>query len=201
MNRRINLVIFLTLASFTFGIEYLKVVEGQATTQPYEKVLDIQQWPADSDSYTVKVGDGFDFNTLKSFKVQFDTGADEFVMLFQPRQSRGFRLARGGLQDFVLGLRHGAALLVNTTSQGMAGEAALDLQLDHLPPQALVSDIVYVPLETPLLAAARGRGNPVVDGLGMLLHQARPGFAAWFGVAPEVTPGLRDAVLRTFVEP
>lgn len=95
----------------------------------------------------------------------------------------------------------GAALLVNTTSQGMAGEAPLDLPLDRLPPQALVNDIVYVPLETPLLAAARARGNPVVDGLGMLLHQARPGFAAWFGVAPEVTSGLRQAVLKTLGGP
>jgi shikimate dehydrogenase len=91
----------------------------------------------------------------------------------------------------------GAALLVNTTSQGMHGEAALDLPLDRLPSDALVNDVVYVPLETPLLAAARARGNKVVDGLGMLLHQARPGFAAWFGVSPDVTPGLRDAVLRT----
>jgi shikimate dehydrogenase len=89
----------------------------------------------------------------------------------------------------------GAALLVNTTSQGMVGEAALDLALDRLPRDAVVSDIVYVPLETPLLAAARARGNRTVDGLGMLLHQARPGFAAWFGVEPEVTPALREAVL------
>jgi shikimate dehydrogenase len=90
-----------------------------------------------------------------------------------------------------------AALLVNTTSQGMTGEAALDLALDRLPRDALVTDAVYVPLETPLLAAARRRGNPVVDGLGMLLHQARPGFAAWFGIEPAVTPALRDAVLAT----
>ncbi|MBV9522499.1 MAG: shikimate dehydrogenase [Alphaproteobacteria bacterium] len=88
-----------------------------------------------------------------------------------------------------------AALLVNATNQGMAGEAALDLPLDRLPPEAVVNDIVYAPLETPLLAAARRRGNPIVDGLGMLLHQARPGFAAWFGVEPEVTPALRRAVL------
>jgi shikimate dehydrogenase len=88
-------------------------------------------------------------------------------------------------------------LLVNTTSQGMVGEAKLDLALDRLPRDAVVADIVYVPLETPLLAAARQRGNPVVDGLGMLLHQARPGFAAWFGIEPEVTPELRDAVLAT----
>jgi shikimate dehydrogenase len=91
----------------------------------------------------------------------------------------------------------GAALLVNTTSQGMVGEAKLDLALDRLPGDAIVSDIVYVPLETPLLAAARERGNPIVDGLGMLLHQARPGFAAWFGIEPEVTPELRAAVLAT----
>ena len=90
-----------------------------------------------------------------------------------------------------------AALLVNTTTQGMGGEAALDLPLDRLPPDAIVNDIVYTPLETPLLAAARRRGNPVIDGLGMLLHQARPGFAAWFGVEPAVTPALRAAVLAT----
>ena len=89
----------------------------------------------------------------------------------------------------------GAALLVNTTTLGMGGQPALDLALAALPPGALVTDIVYAPLETPLLAAARRRGNPVVDGLGMLLHQARPGFAAWFGVMPEVTPALRAHVL------
>jgi shikimate dehydrogenase len=92
----------------------------------------------------------------------------------------------------------GTSLLVNTTSQGMHGEAPLDLSLARLPREALVNDIVYVPLETPLLAAARARGNPVVDGLGMLLHQARPGFAAWFGVEPAVTPELRAAVLMTY---
>jgi shikimate dehydrogenase len=90
-----------------------------------------------------------------------------------------------------------AALLVNTTSQGMVGEAPLDLSLDRLARDAVVSDIVYVPLETPLLAAARRRGNRTVDGLGMLLHQARAGFAAWFGIEPEVTPALREAVLAT----
>ena len=79
----------------------------------------------------------------------------------------------------------------------MDGEAPLDLPLDRLPSDALVNDAVYVPLETPLLAAARRRGNSVVDGLGMLLHQAQPGFAAWFGVEPEVTPALRQAVLAT----
>jgi shikimate dehydrogenase len=89
----------------------------------------------------------------------------------------------------------GAALLVNTTSLGMAGHPPLDLALDALPPAALVTDIVYVPLETPLLAAARARGHATVDGLGMLLHQARPGFEAWFGQAPEVDAALRAELL------
>ncbi len=89
----------------------------------------------------------------------------------------------------------GTALLVNGTTQGMSGEAALDLDLRHLPVRALVADIVYVPLVTPLLAAAAARGNPTVDGLGMLLHQARPGFERWFGQAPQVTPELRRFVL------
>lgn len=88
----------------------------------------------------------------------------------------------------------GAALVVNTTSLGMTGQLPLTLGLGALPADAVVTDIVYVPLETDLLAAARRRGNPVVDGLGMLLHQARPGFAAWFGVMPEVTEELRNFV-------
>lgn len=89
----------------------------------------------------------------------------------------------------------GAALLVNTTTRGMAGNPALDLRLDHLPETALVNDIVYVPLLTPLLAAAAARGNPCVDGLGMLLHQGRPGFEAWFGVRPAVDDALRAWML------
>ncbi len=88
-----------------------------------------------------------------------------------------------------------AGLLVNTTTLGMAGQPPLDLDLDGLPADALVTDIVYTPLMTPLLEAARVHGNPLVDGLGMLLHQARPGFEAWYGVRPEVTPVLRDFVL------
>lgn len=91
----------------------------------------------------------------------------------------------------------GAAMLVNTTSQGMTGQPALDLALDTLPQRALVSDIVYVPQETPLLAAARCRGNRTVGGLGMLLHQARPAFHAWFGVMPEVTAELRAVIEAT----
>lgn len=91
----------------------------------------------------------------------------------------------------------GAALLVNTTRLGMTGQDQLDLRLDALPRAALVSDIVYNPLETALLADARARGHAVVDGLGMLLHQARPAFAAWFGVEPEVTAELRAMLAAT----
>ncbi|MGF7174511.1 shikimate dehydrogenase [Azospirillum doebereinerae] len=90
----------------------------------------------------------------------------------------------------------GAALLVNTTTQGMTGHPPLDLDLRALPVAAVVNDIVYTPLDTPLLVAARSRGNRAVDGLGMLLHQARPGFQAWFGVEPEVTPDLARIVLE-----
>ncbi|HKF74016.1 MAG TPA: shikimate dehydrogenase [Stellaceae bacterium] len=90
-----------------------------------------------------------------------------------------------------------ASLLVNTTSQGMVGQPPLDLGLDRLPKSALVSDIVYIPLETPLLAAARKRGNPAVNGLGMLIHQARPAFQALFGVLPDATAELRHLLEAT----
>jgi shikimate dehydrogenase len=88
-----------------------------------------------------------------------------------------------------------ATLLVNSTTLGMVGQPPLDLDISRLPRQAPVYDIVYAPLETPLLAAARARGHVCVDGIGMLLHQARPGFAAWFGIEPEVTAELRNFVL------
>jgi shikimate dehydrogenase len=87
-----------------------------------------------------------------------------------------------------------AGLLVNTTSLGMHGQPALDIDITKLPSQAIVADLVYVPLETPLLAAARGRGLKTADGLGMLLHQAVRGFELWFGQRPEVTPALRALV-------
>jgi shikimate dehydrogenase len=85
-------------------------------------------------------------------------------------------------------------LLVNATSLGMTGKPPLDIDLSALPPDATVADIVYSPLQTPLLAAAKARENRIVDGLGMLLHQAVPGFERWFGVRPKVTPELRAHV-------
>lgn len=88
-----------------------------------------------------------------------------------------------------------ADLLVNTTSLGMTGKDSLEINLSLLPETALVTDIVYSPLITPLLAQAQARGNPIVDGLGMLLYQAVPAFEAWFGVRPEVTEELRQYVL------
>jgi shikimate dehydrogenase len=91
-------------------------------------------------------------------------------------------------------------LLVNTTSLGMEGQPPLEISLDRLGEDAVVADIVYKPLETPLLAAARERGNVCVDGLGMLLHQAVPGFERWFGVRPEVTPELRELVIADLEE-
>ena len=91
----------------------------------------------------------------------------------------------------------GAATLVNTTSLGLTGKPPLEIDLAALPEDAVVADIVYSPLETDLLAAARARGNMTVDGLGMLLHQAVPGFERWFGVRPKVTPELRAHVLAS----
>jgi shikimate dehydrogenase len=85
-------------------------------------------------------------------------------------------------------------LLVNTTSLGMQGQPGLAINLDGLPERGIVADIVYVPLETPLLAAARRRGLRTADGLGMLLHQAVPGFRTWFGMTPQVTPELRALI-------
>ena len=85
----------------------------------------------------------------------------------------------------------GTTMVVNTTNQGMAGQPALDLRLDRLPLSAVAADLIYIPRETPFLAAARERGNRTVNGLGMLLHQARPAWQAWFGIEPAVTPELR----------
>lgn len=89
----------------------------------------------------------------------------------------------------------GALTIVNATSLGMVGQPPLDVSLAAAPREAVVTDLIYTPLRTPLLERAAARGLRVVDGLGMLLHQARPGFEVWFGVAPEVDESLRAAVL------
>ena len=92
----------------------------------------------------------------------------------------------------------GAALVVNTTNLGMHGQPPLDLNLSALGPQTLVSDVIYVPLNTPLLTEAKLRGNPTVNGLGMLMNQARPAFEAWFSVLPEISDTLISKVHASF---
>jgi shikimate dehydrogenase len=128
-------------------------------------------------------------------------GAEEVVILNRTRE-RAEALARdlgGAIRPLAWERRRAAlsqaALLINTTTLGMLGKPPLSIDLAPLPTDAVVADIVYAPLETPLLAEARRRGYRVVDGLGMLLYQAVPGFEAWFGQRPEVTPALRDFVL------
>ena len=96
--------------------------------------------------------------------------------------------------DQVADLLPRAGLLVNTTSLGMHGQPALELNVGLMPAEAVVADLVYVPLETPLLAASRARGLRTADGLGMLLHQAVRGFELWFGQRPQVTSELRALI-------
>lgn len=115
--------------------------------------------------------------------------AEHFGQLFSGRQ------IAGAGWDALPGLLPASSLLVNTTSMGMHGQPTLDVDPETLPETALVTDIVYVPLETPLLAAARQRGLRTVGGLGMLLHQAAPGFARWFGMTPVVSRALYDDVV------
>lgn len=124
------------------------------------------------------------------------------VRIVNRNEERAAALARrmgAGAELWPWTLRHVAIaaspLVVNCTTQGMHGQPPLDLDLGLLRRDAIVVDIVYTPLETPLLAAARARGARVVDGLGMLLHQARPAFERWFGVDPEVDEALRETVL------
>jgi shikimate dehydrogenase len=92
----------------------------------------------------------------------------------------------------------GAAMLINTTNQGMYDQPPLDFVLDDLPRAALVSDLIYVPLETPLIKAAKARGHVAINGLGMLLNQAVPAFEAWFGIKPVIDAALRQKILATF---
>ncbi len=92
----------------------------------------------------------------------------------------------------------GIAALANATSLGMKDKPPLAMPLARLPKHTVVGDLIYIPPETPLLADARARGNVTVNGLGLLLNQARPAFNAWFGVMPEITPALRAAIAATF---
>jgi shikimate dehydrogenase len=105
----------------------------------------------------------------------------------------GARVQPAGWND-VAGLLARVGLLVNTTSLGMAGQPPLEADIAALPATAVVADLVYVPLQTPLLASARARGLRCADGLGMLLHQAVRGFELWFGTRPQVTAELRAVV-------
>ena len=130
-----------------------------------------------------------------------DAGVPE-IRLLNRTQERAEQLAEefgGPINVLAWEARDGAltdvSLLVNTTTLGMRGKPPLEIQLAMLPETALVTDIVYAPLATKFLQAAQQRGNQTVDGLGMLLHQARPGFKAWFGTKPEVSRALREHVL------
>ena len=166
-----------------------------------ESILEAQPgWKADAGPIVVMGAGGGARAILVSLA---DRGAREIRLV-----NRTFARAEGLEREFggpIKALKwedrnaalEGAAMLINTTSQGMVGQPALDLSLAKLPMTALVSDIIYIPRETPLLAAARERGNKTVNGLGMLLHQARPAFQAWFGVMPEVTAELRNQIEAT----
>jgi shikimate dehydrogenase len=132
-----------------------------------------------------------------------DSHAQDLATEFSADFAQSNDITRGATVTFVpWAKRHdavaGVALLVNTTSQGMGSNPALDLDLTQLPVTALVSDVVYIPMVTPLLAAAQARGNPTAGGLGMLLNQARPAFNSWFGVMPELTADLLQSVKATF---
>lgn len=167
-----------------------------------QSLLDVQpQWRADAGPVTVVGAGGAARAVIVSL---IDRGARDIRLT-----NRSWAKAYDMAQEFgppvrvvAWADRHDAlneiALLVNTTNQGMHGEPALDLSLDQLPVQALVSDVIYAPLETPLLTAAKARGNTTVNGLGMLINQARPAFAAWFGVLPDITPALLTKVQATF---
>jgi shikimate dehydrogenase len=130
---------------------------------------------------------------VKEVKI-VNRSADRMTVLADEASAWGFRR----VATHVLGDPHafdGEGLLVNTTSLGMVGQPPLSIDLDGLKPDALVSDIIYAPLETDLLGEAQRRGLRTSSGLGMLLYQAVPGFERWFGVRPEVTRELRDLVV------
>ncbi len=167
-----------------------------------QSIKDVQpHWRADAGAVVLLGAGGAARAVLISL---IEEGAKEIRLINRTRE-KSQALAQG-LESVVKVLdwqdRHaalaGAAMLINTTNQGMYGQPALDLRLDELPREALVSDLIYIPLQTPLLAQASERGNPTVNGLGMLLNQAIPAFEAWFGVRPQITPELHRLVLATF---
>jgi shikimate dehydrogenase len=159
-------------------------------------------WKADAGPAVVLGAGGASRAVLAALS---DGGARE-IRLFNRKRERAEALKQelggpivvGEWKERSEGLSN-AALLINTTSLGMAGHEELEIRLDALPKSAIVSDLVYVPLMTSLLKVAAARGNAIVDGLGMLLHQARPGFEAWFGVAPVVDDDLRRHVAADLI--
>ena len=167
-----------------------------------QSIRDVQpNWRADAGPLVVLGAGGAARAVVISL---VEAGAKE-IRLINRSKDKALALAQG-LESVVQVLdwssRHealaGASMLINTTNQGMYGQAPLDLRLDDLPRKALVSDLIYIPLQTPLLVQASQRGNPTVNGLGMLLNQAIPAFEAWFGVKPSITPELLSAVMATF---
>ncbi len=157
-------------------------------------------WRADTGPITVIGAGGAARAVVHALK---ERGAQDIRLVNRTRRRAAALAAEFGVPVQALGWEDrdaalfGTSLLVNTTSQGMIGFDALAINLDRLPLAAIVSDIVYIPRETPLLEAARARGNRTVNGLGMLLHQARPAWRAWFGVDPAVTPELRRLIEAT----
>jgi shikimate dehydrogenase len=161
----------------------------------------VPHWSAEAGPVTVLGAGGAARAVVASL---IDAGVPELRLVNRTRQTAvelGVAFTPHGGRRIVVGswaeraeLLDGATLLVNTTSLGMKGQPPLDIDLSRLPRSAAVYDIVYVPLETALLAAARARGHRCVDGLGMLLHQGRPGFEAWFGQKVDVSVEQRRAV-------
>lgn len=185
------------------------VVEGDGTLTGYnndgygyvQSLRDAKpDWRADAGPVMV-LGAGGAARAIVASLV--DAGARDLRICNRtPARAEAIANAIGGPLSVVPWERRNAALadvalLVNTTSQGMSGQPPLVLDLAALSREALVSDAIYIPLDTSLLAAARARGNPTVNGLGMLLNQARPAFNAWFGVMPEITPELRRMIEAT----
>jgi shikimate dehydrogenase len=170
------------IGSNTDGWGFLEALRQQAP-----------HWRADADPAVV-LGAGGAARAVAS--ALLDAGCPRLTLVNR-NAARAEALARelgGRIRVAPVPPLEGAGLLVNATSLGMQHQPPLAIDLAPLPAEAVVMDLVYVPLETPLLAAARARGLLAVDGLGMLLHQARPGFAAWFGATPVVDAALREAV-------